>query len=326
MDLSAVQVDQYTFSCSICLEVLTNPTTIPCAHSFCMKCIEAHWDKKDEERVHSCPECGQKFTPRPVLKKNSILADLVANLKKTGLKPAASYQRIAKPEDVACDVCTGRKLKALLSCSSCLASFCEDHVQPHFGAVQLRKHKLVYPSKKFQNNIYSCHEEVMRRFSPTEHPCTCYLCPIDYDPVWAAADVADGQRELEASRRKVRNRTCDSKTVAAVLQEQVVGVDFSADKTDKTEQGTERTFNELTDVLHIRSAEIEKQIRAREHTEVSRLRGLQEKLEVEIVELKKKEAELQQLAQTEDNSEFLRNYYSMMKLAESGSSRKDSVM
>ncbi|KAJ4921873.1 hypothetical protein JOQ06_024408 [Pogonophryne albipinna] len=75
MSQEGAQLDQDAICCSICLDVLKEPATIPCGHSFCIKCFQTHWDKEDEEEVYSCPQCRQSFTPRPVLLK-SIIVDV----------------------------------------------------------------------------------------------------------------------------------------------------------------------------------------------------------------------------------------------------------
>ncbi|XP_058870632.1 E3 ubiquitin-protein ligase TRIM58-like [Acipenser ruthenus] len=59
------------FSCSVCLDLFTEPATIPCGHSFCLDCIGSYWDQIDQTGVYSCPQCRETFTPRPVLRKSN---------------------------------------------------------------------------------------------------------------------------------------------------------------------------------------------------------------------------------------------------------------
>ncbi|XP_065809681.1 tripartite motif-containing protein 16-like [Labrus bergylta] len=318
MAQKGVQLDREAFSCSICLDLLKDPVAIPCGHSYCMNCIKSHWDKEDEKTIYSCPQCRQTFTPRPVLGKNTMLAVLVEELKKTGLQAAPADHCYAGPEDVACDVCTGRKLKACKSCLQCLASYCEKHLQPHFEAAPLKKHKLVEPSKKLQENVCSRHDEVMKMFCRTDQQSICYLCSVDehkgHDTVSAAVERSERQTELEVSRQNIQQRIQDREKDVKLLQQEVEAINGSA---DKTVGNSEKIFTELICLMEKRRSDVKQQVRSQQQTEVSRVRELQEKLEQEITELKKKDAELEKLSHTEDHNQFLHDYPSLSPLSES---------
>ncbi|XP_051243202.1 tripartite motif-containing protein 16-like isoform X1 [Dicentrarchus labrax] len=321
MAQKGVQLDRETFSCSICLDLLKDPVAIPCGHSYCMNCIKSFWDEDKEKEIHSCPQCRQTFTPRPVLVKNTMLAVLLEELKKTGLQAAPADLCYAGPEDVSCDICTGRKLKAFKSCLVCLISFCEKHLQPHFESPAYEKHKLVDPSKKLQENICSRHDEVMKMFCRTDQQCICYLCSVDehkgHDTVSAAAERTERQRELEVSRQNIQQRILEREKDVKELQQQVEDINRSA---DKAVEDSEKIFTELISLIQKRSSDVKQQVRSQQETEVSRVKELQEKMEQEITELKRKEAEMKKLSHTEDHNQFLHNYPSLSALSESTSS------
>ncbi|XP_027893305.1 tripartite motif-containing protein 16-like isoform X2 [Xiphophorus couchianus] len=312
------QVQREKISCFICLEIVKDPVTIPCGHSYCMTCINDQWDGEVQRRNHSCPQCREKFRKRPVLKKSTMLADLVDDLKKNELQAAPANHCYAEPEDVACDVCTGRKRKAVKSCLSCPASYCETHLQPHYDAPPLKKHKLVNPSKNLQENICSRHDEVMKIFCRTDQQCICYLCLMDehkgHETVPAAAETAEKQKELQESRQQIHQRIQDQEKDVKLLQQEVEAINVSA---DKAVEDSEKIFTEMIRLLQERSSDVKQQIRSQQETEVSRVKDVQEKLEQEITELKRKDAELEQLSHTEDHNQFLLNYPSLPALSES---------
>ncbi|XP_033981589.1 tripartite motif-containing protein 16-like [Trematomus bernacchii] len=317
MAQKGVQLDREFLSCPICLDLLKDPVTTTCGHSYCMKCIKGFWDGEDEKKIHSCPQCRQSFTPRPVLLKNTMLAALVEELKKTGLQAAPADLCYAGAEDVACDVCTGRKLRACKSCLMCLISYCEKHLQPHYDVAQLKKHKLVEPSKKLQENICSRHDEVMKLFCRTDQQCICYICSVEehkgHDTVSAAAERTERQRELEGSRLNVQQRIQDREKEVTLLQQEVEAVNGSA---DKAVEDSEKMFTELIRLMEKRSSDVKQQVRSQQKREVSRVKELQEKLEQEISELKRRDAELKLLSHTEDHNQFLHSYPSLSALSE----------
>ncbi|XP_030290544.1 tripartite motif-containing protein 16-like [Sparus aurata] len=312
-----IQLDQEKFFCSICLDLLKDPVAIPCGHSFCMNCIRSYWDEEDQKKMCSCPQCRQTFQPRPALVKNTMLADLVEELKKTGLQAAPADHCYAGPEDVACDFCTGRKLKAVKSCLQCLVSYCEQHLRPHYESPAFEKHKLVDPSKKLQHNICSEHDEVMKIFCRTDQQCICYLCSMDehkgHDTVSASAERAKKQGELGTSRQQIQQRIQDREKEVKLLQQGVEAVNHSADEAVKN---SDKIFTELVHLIEKRSSDVKQQIRSKQKSEVSGVKELQEKLQQEITELRRKDADLEHLSHTNDHIQFLHSYPSLSQISE----------
>ncbi|XP_036967332.1 tripartite motif-containing protein 16-like isoform X1 [Acanthopagrus latus] len=320
------QADKLKFSCSICLDLLKDPVTIPCGHNYCMKCIKDTWGKEDQEKTHSCPQCRRSFTPRPELLKNTLLAELVEELKKTGLQDAPADLCYAGAEDVACDVCTGRKLRAAKSCLLCQISYCEQHLQPHLQSPAFKKHKLVEPSVKLQENICSRHDEVIKIFCRTDQKCICLVCSMDdhkgHDTVSAATERAEKQKQLDQSRQDVQQRIQDREKDVKQLQQEVETTTRSA---DEAVEHSEKIFTQLIRLVETRRSDVKQRIRSQQELDVSLAKERQEKLNQEITELKKKDAELEKLSLTEDHTQFLLSYPSLSTRTESTISPRPNI-
>ncbi|XP_047433225.1 tripartite motif-containing protein 16-like isoform X1 [Mugil cephalus] len=318
MEQKGVQLDRETFSCSICLDPLKDPVTTSCGHSYCMNCIKSHWDEEDQKGIYSCPQCRKTFIPRPVLEKNTMLAELVEQLEKTGLQAAPADHCYAGPEDVACDVCTGRKLKAFKSCLNCPASYCEKHLQLHYDVAPLKKHKLVEPSKKLQENICSRHDEVMKMFCRTDQQSICYLCSVDehkgHDTVSAAAERTEKQKEVEVMLENIQQTIQERRKDVKLLRQELKAMAHSA---DKTVEDSREIFTEMIRLLQKRSSDVEQLVRSQLEAEESRVKDVEEKLEQQTTELERKGSELKQLLNTEDHNQFLHNYPSLPPPSES---------
>ncbi|XP_036828129.1 E3 ubiquitin/ISG15 ligase TRIM25 [Oncorhynchus mykiss] len=301
-------LDQDQFCCSVCLDLLKEPVTIPCGHSYCRSCIEGCWDQDVLKGVYSCPQCRETFTPRPNLRKNNMLAELVEKLKKPGLQaappPALCY---AGPGDVACDFCTGtRKQKALMSCLVCLASYCETHLQPHYESPAFKKHKLVKATAQLQEKICSHHDKLLEVYCRTDQQCICLLCTMDehkgHDTVSAAAERTGKQRQLGMSQQKVQQKFQEREKELKELQQAVESLKRSA---QSAVEDSDQIFTELIRSIERRSSEVKELIRAQEKAQVSQAEGLLEQLKQEIAELRKRSTELEQLSHTEDHIHFL---------------------
>ncbi|XP_042174468.1 tripartite motif-containing protein 16-like isoform X1 [Oncorhynchus tshawytscha] len=318
MAQQGVLLDQDQLCCSVCLDLLKEPVTIPCGHSYCRSCIEGCWDQDVLKGVYSCPQCRHTFTIRPNLRKNNMLAELVEKLRKTGLQaappPALCY---AGPGDVACDFCTGtRKQKALMSCLVCLASYCETHLQPHYEYPAFKKHKLVKATAQLQEKICSHHDKLLEVYCRTDQKCICLICTMDehkgHDTVSAAAERTGKQRQLGMSQQKVQQRFQEREKRLKELQQAVESFKRSA---QSAVEDSDQIFTELIRSIEKRRSEVKELIRAQEKAQVSQAEGLLEQLKQEIAELRKRSTELEQLSHTEDHIHFLQSYQSLSSIS-----------
>ncbi|XP_045562276.1 tripartite motif-containing protein 16 [Salmo salar] len=318
MAQQGVLEDQDQFCCSVCLDLLKEPVTTACGHNYCRICIEGCWDQDVLKGVYSCPQCRETFTPRPNLRKNNMLADMVEKLKKTGLQaappPALCY---AGPGDVACDVCTGtRKQKALMSCLACLASYCETHLQPHYESPAFKKHKLVKATAQLQEKICSHHDKLLEVYCRTDQQCICLMCTMDehkgHNTVSAAAERTEKQRQLGMSQQKVQQRFQEREKELKELQQAVESFKCSA---QAAVEDSDQIFTELIRSIERRSSEVKELIRAQEKAQVSQAEGLLEQLKQEIAELRKRSTELEQLSHKEDHIHFLQSYQSLSSIS-----------
>ncbi|XP_056100596.1 E3 ubiquitin/ISG15 ligase TRIM25-like [Rhinichthys klamathensis goyatoka] len=299
-----ISVDQNEFICPVCLDLLNNPVTTSCGHSYCKICITCHWDQEDEKRVYSCPQCRQTFRPRPALAKNTILAEMVEKLKKTKLA-ADCY---AGDGDVQCDACTGRKHKAVKSCLVCLNSYCQNHLEQHESFFKEKRHNLTDATGRLQEMICQKHDKLLEVFCRTDQKFICVLCTMDehknHDTVSAAAQRTEKQKQLKETQRSFQQRIQLREKDLQQLREAVASHKRSA---QTAVEDSEKIFTALIRSIKRSRSEATQQIRDQEKTEVSRAEGRLERLEQEINDLRRRDAELEQLSHTQDHIHFLQS-------------------
>ncbi|XP_076126935.1 tripartite motif-containing protein 16-like isoform X1 [Alosa pseudoharengus] len=304
----AISSNEDILMCSICLDLLKDPVTLHCGHNYCTGCIKGCWDQEDQKGVYSCPQCRQTFTPRPVLNKNNVFAELVEQLRKTRMHATPPALSTAGPGDVECDVCTGRKLKAVKSCLDCLLSYCGTHLKAHNELNPGRNHSVIDATGQLQERICSEHKKVFEIFCRTDQICICYLCTMDehkgHDTVTAAAEWKNKQKQLGQTQKRFQQRIQEREKELQELRKAVETLKSSA---QTAVEDSERIFIEMIRSIERRRSEVTERIRAQEKAEVSRVEGLLKQLEQEIAELKRRDAELEQLSHTEDHIHFLKN-------------------
>ncbi|XP_016103362.1 tripartite motif-containing protein 16-like [Sinocyclocheilus grahami] len=309
--MAEARISQNEFLCAVCQDLLKDPVAIPCGHSYCKICITDCWDQEDQKRVYSCPQCRQTFSPRPALARNTMLAEVVEKLKKTKL----SADCLAGAGDVQCDVCTGRTYRAVKSCLVCLNSYCQNHLEQHESLFKGKRHNLTDPTGRLQEMICQKHEKLLEVFCRTDQKCICVLCTMDehknHDTVSAAAQRTEKQKQLKETQKTLQQRIQQREKDLQQLREAVESHERSAQTAVEDSE---------------RISELIRLIRDQEKTAVSRAEGRLERLEQEINDLRRRDAELEQLEHTQDHIQFLQSFQSLSAPPESTDVNDDPLI
>ncbi|XP_028261627.1 E3 ubiquitin/ISG15 ligase TRIM25-like isoform X2 [Parambassis ranga] len=311
-----VQLDHDQFCCSVCLDLLKDPVTIYCGHNYCRNCIEGCWDREDEEDGEvSCPQCRETFRPRPVLRRNNLLAEVVEKVKRMG--PAAPA--CAGPADVPCDFCSGPSPdKATMTCLTCFASYCPSHLEPHYSIPALKKHRLVAVTAPIQEKMCTKHNKLMEVYCLQDQQLICSFCTANEHKHHKCVPVAvlkdKTKNQLVSSRKNLQEKVQQREEELQELSQAEDSLKCCAENSLKD---CDRMFADLISSLQRRRSEVKQLIKVQEQTAIAQVVELQLQLVEEITKLKEKDAELEQLAHVD-------NFIYLMQIFQSLSTSCDS--
>ncbi|XP_024240307.1 E3 ubiquitin-protein ligase TRIM16 isoform X1 [Oncorhynchus tshawytscha] len=306
-------------SCPVCLNTLTEPTTLPCGHNFCLDCIRKCWDESGSissrsNAVSCCPYCRETFRLRPTLTKNSILEKMVEKLKTTLLDTSPGYPYDG-PEDVVCDVCTllgsRRKAKAVRACRECKLSYCQSHLRAHLDILLLQKHTLVgVVVKELQlEKLCPQHDKLLDMYCRLERRCICSLCAVEehksHQTVSAETERAKKQALLAVEQIKSNSKLQMKEELLTQLGEAAGSLKGFAQAAVEV---SDMIFVELIHSLEKRRAEVRDSIKDREKTLAAQAARAETRLRQDITTLQRRNSDLEKLAQTQDSILFLQRW------------------
>ncbi|XP_028441470.1 E3 ubiquitin-protein ligase TRIM21-like [Perca flavescens] len=314
MSAASCLLTEDQFLCSICLDVFTDPVTIPCGHNFCKTCITDHWDNNV---WCQCPNCNKVFRTRPELQVNTFISEMAAQFRQSAQQKASSSsssseQQVSKPGEVPCDVCTGTKLKAVKSCLVCLDSYCETHLEPHLTRSGLKRHQLIDPVENLEGRMCSKHDKLLELFCKTDLMCVCMLCTIlDHKP----HDVVPLKEEYEEKKAELGKTEAEIQQMIQKrqlkIQEIKHSVELSEEDADREIADGVQVFTALKESVERSQAEIIDTIKEKQRKMEKQAEGFIKELEQEISELKKRSTEVEQLSQSEDHFHVLQSFTSL---------------
>ncbi|XP_028460589.1 E3 ubiquitin-protein ligase TRIM21 isoform X1 [Perca flavescens] len=300
------------FLCSICLDVFTDPVTIPCGNNFSKNCITEHWNTNDQ---YLCPMCNKVFNTKPELHVNTFISEMVAQFRQSAQQKASSSsseQQVSKPGEVPCDVCTGTKLKALKSCLVCLVSYCETHLEPHLTMSGLKRHQLIDPVENLEGRMCTKHDKPLELFCKTDQTCVCMLCTVlDHK----MHDVVPLKEEYEGKKVELGKTGAEIQQMIQKrrlkIQEIKHSVGLSEEDADREIAEGVQVFTSLKESVERGLNELINTIKEKQKTTEKQAEAFIKELEQEISELMKRSTEVEQLSRSEDHLHLLQSVQSL---------------
>ncbi|XP_035856461.1 E3 ubiquitin-protein ligase TRIM21-like isoform X1 [Sander lucioperca] len=301
------------FLCAICLDVFTDPVSTPCGHNFCKDCITEHWNTSDQEL---CPMCKKVFNTRPELHVNTFISEMVAQFRQSAQQKArsssSSEQKVSKPGEVPCDICTGTKLKALKSCLVCLVSYCEIHLEPHLTASRLKRHQLIDPVENLEGRMCTKHNKPLELFCKTDQTCVCMLCTVFDHKMHDVVPLKEGYEGKKAELGKTGAEIQQMIQKRRLkIQEIKHSVDLSEEDADREIAEGVQVFTSLKESVERGLNELISTIKEKQKTTEKQAKAFIKELEQEISELMKRSTEVEQLSCSEDHLHLLQSVQSL---------------
>ncbi|KAM5135097.1 E3 ubiquitin-protein ligase TRIM39-like [Mantella aurantiaca] len=188
--------------CSICIEIYTDPATLPCGHSFCRGCITQTWEHQENMRTYKCPECMKSYQVRPELKRNLRLHNIA--------QAFLHNQRAQEETEIFCTYCDS-PVPATKSCLTCETSMCDGHLRKHNRTVE---HTLTAPTASLGKHVCPLHKKTFTHYCTQDSASICTTCHLTGEHMGHHLEPLN-----EASGKKKENLRNILQKVTSIRQE-----------------------------------------------------------------------------------------------------------
>ncbi|CDQ95004.1 unnamed protein product [Oncorhynchus mykiss] len=247
MTTSSSLLSEEQFLCSICLDVFTEPVSIPCGHNFCKACIRGYWDTSD---LCQCPMCKKNFDKRPDLFVNTFISEMAAQV------PALKRHKLINPvENLEDRMCKKHDRPLELFCRSdqtCVCQFCTETDHKTHDTVPLEEEYGERKAElgKTEAEVHQMIQERLKKVQEIKHS-------IDLSQKDAEREISDSVQVFTALVRSIeRSQTelievIEEKQKAAERQAEGLIKDLEQEITELKRRSTElEQLSHTEDHLH----------------------------------------------------------------------------
>ncbi|XP_073492182.1 E3 ubiquitin-protein ligase TRIM39-like isoform X1 [Aquarana catesbeiana] len=285
-------------SCSICLNLYTEPVSLRCGHIFCRDCIVTALDTQEGSGVYSCPECREEYVERPTLEKNRKLCNIVDNFRSTQQKEEKS--------EILCTYCVDSPVGAVKTCLHCETSMCDKHLTAHNKTVD---HVLVEPTLSFSSKKCSIHKKLLEYFCSKDSTYLCVSCCLVGKHKGHEVELLE--EALEKKKEKLncvlRNLTTTKEKTEQEIQSLQDQKRIAEEKADDEKKRVTALFEDMRRQLEVQEQRVLSEI-SRQVEEVSQsVDDLIKQLEIQKDELSGKIGHFEKLCNMTDPITVLQN-------------------
>uniref|UniRef100_A0A8C4TIW4 Tripartite motif-containing protein 65-like n=1 Tax=Erpetoichthys calabaricus TaxID=27687 RepID=A0A8C4TIW4_ERPCA len=197
------------YSCLLCLDVLSEPVSLPCGHNFCMICINDHWDQLDTEEAYRCPQCRMEFPSRLKLHRNALLSNLLEKLGEV-MDEDRLFPNYISTDYATCFILTCQKPRASKSSLNFEALSCRVAIQTHKTSKDLKENKWEEGIGDLREKLCWKHQKDLEMICRTDKTCVCLLCAANehksHDTATPEEETAARQTQNTKSKKKRRKQ------------------------------------------------------------------------------------------------------------------------
>ncbi|XP_028831022.1 E3 ubiquitin-protein ligase TRIM39 [Denticeps clupeoides] len=305
------------FSCSICLEMFSNPVSTPCGHSFCLNCINSYWDGKNKDC--QCPLCKESFRRRPELHVNHTLKEITENFKRLSTKTTAvdgltsspkmdQHTKMRQYKDMPNELFAEMKNRFQKTSDPS----CEPGSPATTQNLTRRFTVTGYGSEAARgSDVLPCpqHRLPLEMFCRTDQICVCTMCS---EGAHYGHTIVPAKREWNIKKAHMGIVEVEIKDLITQREKKVEEIKTSLANiqasADKESQGTISVFAELMASIERSQAELLEVVEMGRRAAELRAQAIVRDLEQEIAELKERIATLSELSQSNDHIMFLKTF------------------